>query len=84
MSLHAQGALARRAVHSFVRPIRRRALLTLGGTLLVAVAAAAEPLAMKALVDRLTHLAGRRAGAARAAPCRSTGAPIPTVPTTAA
>ncbi len=59
MSLRTQAALARRAVQSFVRPIRGRALLTLGGTLLVAVASAAEPLAMKALVDRLTALAGR-------------------------
>ena len=58
MSLRTQAALARRAVHSFVRPDRGRVLVTLASALLVALASAGEPLLLKALVDRLTALAG--------------------------
>lgn len=45
--------LARRALDAFVRPVARRAALTLGGALGVALAAAAEPLAFRRLVDLL-------------------------------
>ena len=50
--------LARRAVRMFARPNTARTLGTLAGSLAVAVAAASEPLLLKAFVDRLTAAAG--------------------------
>ena len=57
---------ARRAVHLFARPIARRTLVTVGVAVCVAVAAASEPLILKALVDRLTAAAGAPASEAAA------------------
>jgi ATP-binding cassette subfamily B protein len=53
VSSNPQLALARRAVSLFVRPNARRVLFTLALAVLVAVAAAAEPLLLKQVVDRL-------------------------------
>jgi ATP-binding cassette subfamily B protein len=55
--------LARRALDLFVRPVGRRAAFTLAGAVVVALAAAAEPLVLRRLVD---FLAGVTAGGAHA------------------
>ncbi len=62
--------LARRALALFVRPVARRAGLTSALSLVVAVAAAAEPLVLRHLVDFLAALGGQapRAAAAGFAP----------------
>jgi hypothetical protein len=49
-------ALARRALALFVRPVARRAGLTCAAALAVALAAAAEPLVLRHLVDFLAGL----------------------------
>jgi ATP-binding cassette subfamily B protein len=54
-------ALARRAVALFARPNARVILPTLAGALGVAAAAAAEPLLLRGVVDRLTLAAARHA-----------------------
>lgn len=54
-------ALARRAVVLFARPNARVILPTLAGALGVAVAAAAEPMVLRGVVDRLTVAAQRHA-----------------------
>jgi ATP-binding cassette subfamily B protein len=48
--------LARRAVHLFVRPSARRVLITLSGAVSVAIAAAAEPLLFKTIIDHLARV----------------------------
>jgi ATP-binding cassette subfamily B protein len=53
-----QLGLAQRAVHQFVRPNLRRVTMTFGLSLAVAVAAAAEPLLLKQVVDRLSVVGG--------------------------
>ena len=56
MSLRHHLALAGRGISLFVRPNVRRVSATLGLALLVAVAAASEPLLLKAVVDRLAAI----------------------------
>ena len=56
LSLRPQLALARRALALFVRPNARRVALTLVLALAVSVAAACEPLLLRAIVDRLAAL----------------------------
>ena len=57
-SFRTQARLARRALHLFVRPNRRRVCWTLALSLAVSVAAAIEPLLLKTVVDRLASAAG--------------------------
>ena len=57
----ARRVLVRRALRLFARPIAGRTALTLGIAVAVSVAAACEPLILKALVDRLAGAAGRPA-----------------------
>ena len=64
-------ALIRRALTLFVRPNRRRAALTFAGALTVALAAAAEPLIFRSLVDFLTGAV--RAGGVGASPAAVRG-----------
>jgi ATP-binding cassette subfamily B protein len=59
---------ARRALALFVRPVARRAGLTFAGALAVAVAAAAEPMVLRRLVDFLAAVGPGSAAAAGALP----------------
>jgi ATP-binding cassette, subfamily B, bacterial len=58
-------ALAGRGISSFVRPNVRRVSATLAVALLVSVAAASEPLLLKAVVDRLASIRPDAQGTAR-------------------
>lgn len=67
LSIRQQLGLAERALRLFVRPNRRRVLLTLALSLGVAIASASEPLLLKVVVDRLAGTALAAGGAARSA-----------------